>query len=224
MGVETVLIARTDVVAATLIQSNVDGRDHQFILEATNPELRRRSLSVVLAVAMSAGKTGAELQSIEDDWIAGAGLMTFSEAVITAINLRNDVSRQEKRRRIGEWSAAAKYSNERGREIAKKLGAGDVFWDWDIPRTREGFYRFRGLVEAAVVRGRAFAPHTDLIWMETVSPDFAECSKFAQALKAEQPETMLAYNLSSSFNWDATGMSDYEMREFIPRIAKLGFC
>ncbi|KAK8961311.1 Isocitrate lyase [Platanthera guangdongensis] len=224
MGVETVLVARTDAVAATLIQSNVDGRDHQFILGATNPELRRRSLAAVLAAAMSAGKTGAELQSIEDDWIAGAGLMTFSEAVITAINRRNDVSQQEKRRRIGEWAAAAEYSNERGREIAEKLGAGDVFWDWDIPRTREGFYRFRGSVEAAVVRGRAFAPHADLIWMETASPDFTECSKFAQGMKAEQPETMLAYNLSPSFNWDAAGMSDDEMREFIPRIAKLGFC
>ncbi|KAH0454713.1 hypothetical protein IEQ34_016637 [Dendrobium chrysotoxum] len=227
MGVETVLVARTDAVAATLIQSNVDLRDHQFILGATNPDLRRRSLAAVLSAAMAAGKTGADLQDIEDDWLSRAGLMTFSEAVINVIN-RQNLPEYEKQRRVNEWAAATEYSkcvsNEQGREIAERLGAGEIFWDWDIARTREGFYRFRGSVEAAVVRGRAFAPHADLIWMETSSPDLVECGKFAQGMKASHPEIMLAYNLSPSFNWDAAGMTDEEMREFIPRIAKMGFC
>ncbi|KAL0911322.1 hypothetical protein M5K25_019455 [Dendrobium thyrsiflorum] len=227
MGVETVLVARTDAVAATLIQSNVDLRDHQFILGATNPDLRRRSLAAVLSAAMAAGKTGAELQAIEDDWLSRAGLMTFSDAVINVLN-RQNLPEYEKQRRVNEWAAATEYSkcvsNEQGREIAERLGAGEIFWDWDIARTREGFYRFRGSVEAAVVRGRAFAPHADLIWMETSSPDLVECGKFAQGMKASHPEIMLAYNLSPSFNWDAAGMTDEEMREFIPRIAKMGFC
>jgi isocitrate lyase len=104
------------------------------------------------------------------------------------------------------------------------LGLNNLFWDWDLPRTREGFYRFRGSVDAAVVRGRAFAPHADLIWMESASPDLAECTKFAEGLKSMHPEIMLAYNLSPSFNWDASGMTDEQMRDFIPRIAKLGYC
>ncbi|PKA48686.1 Isocitrate lyase [Apostasia shenzhenica] len=227
MAVETVLIARTDAVAATLIQSNVDPRDHQFILGATNRDLRRRSLTAVLSAAAAVGKSGPELQAVEDDWLARAGLMTFSEAVVGAI-ARLGLLEQEKQQRLREWAATAEHgnflSNDAGRELAERLGAGELFWDWDLPRTREGFYRFRGSVEAALVRGKAFAPHADLIWMETSSPDMEECVRFSEGMRAAAPETMLAYNLSPSFNWDAAGMTDGEMREFIPRIARLGFC
>ena len=100
----------------------------------------------------------------------------------------------------------------------------DLFWDWDLPRTREGFYRFQGSVTAAVVRGWAFAQIADLIWMETASPDLNECTQFAEGVKSKTPDVMLAYNLSPSFNWDASGMTDQQMMEFIPRIARLGYC
>ncbi|KAI5558232.1 hypothetical protein POPTR_017G036900v4 [Populus trichocarpa] len=227
MGVETVLVARTDAEAASLIQSNVDARDHQFILGATNPNLRGKNLANLLAEAMAAGKTGAELQAIEDNWLAMAQLKTFSECVMDTIKSMN-IGEYEKRKRLNEWTNHSSYdkclSIEQGREIAERLGLNNLFWDWDLPRTREGFYRFRGSVDAAIVRGRAFAPHADLIWMETAGPDLAECTKFAEGLKSMHPEIMLAYNLSPSFNWDASGMTDEQMRDFIPRIAKLGFC
>lgn len=227
MGAETVLVARTDAEAATLIQTNVDTRDHQFILGVTNPNLRGKALASILAEAMAAGKTGAELQAIEDNWIAMAGLKTFSECVIDAVNNLN-TGEHEKRRRLNEWMNLSSYdkclSSEQCREIAERLGLKNLFWDWDLPRTREGFYRFKGSVDAAIIRGWAFAPHADLIWMETASPDLAECTKFAGGIKSKHPEIMLAYNLSPSFNWDASGMTDEEMKDFIPRIAKLGFC
>ncbi|XP_011037019.1 PREDICTED: isocitrate lyase isoform X3 [Populus euphratica] len=227
MGVETVLVARTDAEAASLIQSNVDTRDHQFILGATNPNLRGKNLANLLAEEMAAGKTGAELQAIEDNWLAVAQLKTFSDCVVDTIKSKN-IGEYEKRRRLNEWTNHSSYdkclSIEQGREIAERLGVNNLFWDWDLPRTREGFYRFRGSVDAAIVRGRAFAPHADLIWMETAGPDLAECSKFAEGLKSMHPEIMLAYNLSPSFNWDASDMTDEQMRDFIPRIAKLGFC
>ncbi|KAJ0966109.1 hypothetical protein J5N97_027247 [Dioscorea zingiberensis] len=223
MGVETLLVARTDAVAATLIQTNVDPRDHQFILGATNPLLKGKNLATLLADAMAAGKTGAELQAIEDKWIAMAGLKTFSDCVKDAINKLN-LGEDEKQRRLYEWGFDKCLSNEQGREIAERLGLKNVFWDWDLPRTREGFYRFQGSVMAAIVRGWAFAPHADLIWMETSSPDLVECTNFAEGVKSMHPEIMLAYNLSPSFNWDASGMTDQQMVEFIPRIARLGFC
>lgn len=228
MGVETVLVARTDAVAATLIQSNIDTRDHQFILGVTNPNLKGKGLATILSEAMAAGKTGAELQALEDNWLASAQLKTFSECVVDAIRKMN-VAENEKRARLNEWTNCTSYkkcmSNEQGREIADQLGlTGSYFFDWDLARTREGFYRFRGSVEAAVVRGWAFSPHADIIWMETGSPDLAECTQFALGVKSVQPETMLAYNLSPSFNWDASGMNDQQMVDFIPRIAKLGYC
>ncbi|XP_010466429.1 PREDICTED: isocitrate lyase-like [Camelina sativa] len=227
MGTETVLVARTDAVAATLIQSNIDSRDHQFILGATNPSLRGKSMSSLLAEGMAVGKNGPALQSIEDQWLNSAGLMTFSEAVLQALK-RMNLNENEKSRRVNEWLSHARYenclSNEKGRELAAKLGVTDLFWDWDLPRTREGFYRFQGSVEAAVVRGWAFAQIADIIWMETASPDLNECTHFAEGVKSKTPEVMLAYNLSPSFNWDASGMTDQQMMEFIPRIARLGYC
>ena len=84
--------------------------------------------------------------------------------------------------------------------------------------------RFKGSVHAAIVRGWAFAHHADVIWMETSSPDMVECTEFSRGVKAMRPETMLAYNLSPSFNWDASGMTDEQMVDFIPKIAKLGYC
>ncbi|CAG7882934.1 hypothetical protein IGI04_012163 [Brassica rapa subsp. trilocularis] len=227
MGTETVLVARTDAVAATLIQSNIDSRDHQFILGVTNPNLRGKSLSSLLAEGMAVGKNGPALQAIEDQWLSSARLMTFSDAVVEALN-RMNLNENEKSRRVNEWLSHARYenclSNEQGRELAAKLGVADLFWDWDLPRTREGFYRFQGSVTAAVVRGWAFAQIADLIWMETASPDLNECTQFAEGVKSKTPEVMLAYNLSPSFNWDASGMTDQQMMEFIPRIARLGYC
>ncbi|XP_009353262.3 isocitrate lyase [Pyrus x bretschneideri] len=227
MGTETVLVARTDAVAATLIQTNVDTRDHQFILGASNPNLRGKSLATLLAEAMAAGKTGAELQAIEDNWTSMAQLKTFSECVTDAIKAMN-LGEHENRRRLSEWMSYSSpekcLSNEQTREIAEKLGLKNLFWDWDLPRTREGFYRFKGSLMAAVVRGWAFADHADIIWMETSSPDMVECTQFAEGVKNRQPEVMLAYNLSPSFNWDASGMNDQQMVDFIPRIAKLGYC
>ncbi|XP_047061895.1 isocitrate lyase [Lolium rigidum] len=226
MGVETVLVARTDAVAATLIQTNIDARDHQFILGATNPRLKNRSLTAVLSDAMAAGKNGRELQAIEDEWTASAQLKTFSDCVKDAIASLS-ANDQDKQRKLQEWSNATSYdkclSNDQAREVAASLGVASVFWDWDLPRTREGFYRFQGSVAAAVVRGRAFAPHADMLWMETSSPNIAECTAFAQGVKAAFPGTMLAYNLSPSFNWDASGMTDAGMAAFIPHVAKLGY-
>ncbi|CAN8258505.1 unnamed protein product [Cochlearia groenlandica] len=227
MGTETVLVARTDAVAATLIQSNIDSRDHQFILGVTNPSLRGKSLSSLLAEGMAVGKNGPALQAIEDQWLSSARLMTFSEAVVEALK-RMNLNENEKSKRVNEWLNHARYencvSNEQGRELAAKLGITDLFWDWDLPRTREGFYRFQGSVTAAVVRGWAFAQIADIIWMETASPDLNECTQFAEGVKSKTPEVMLAYNLSPSFNWDASGMTDQQMMEFIPRIARLGYC
>jgi len=227
MGVETVLVARTDAEAATLIQSNIDTRDHQFILGVTNQNLKGKGLATLLSEAMAAGKTGAELQALEDQWISMAQLKTFSNCVSDAIKNMN-VGENEKTRRLNEWMNHSSYdkclSNEQAREIADRFGLKNLFWDWDLPRTREGFYRFKGSVMAAIVRGWAFAPHTDLIWMETASPDLVECTKFAEGVKSVHPEIMLAYNLSPSFNWDASGMNDEQMKDFIPRIARLGYC
>jgi isocitrate lyase len=60
-----------------------------------------------------------------------------------------------------------------------------------------------GGLESAIARGLAYAPYCDLIWCETSKPDIEEARRFAEAIHAEYPGKMLAYNCSPSFNWSA---------------------
>ncbi|MEV0330717.1 isocitrate lyase, partial [Micromonospora echinospora] len=68
-------------------------------------------------------------------------------------------------------------------------------------RTAEGFYRVRNGIEPCVARGLAYAPHADLLWMETSTPDLEVARRFAEAIKDQYPDQLLAYNCSPSFNW-----------------------
>jgi isocitrate lyase len=68
-------------------------------------------------------------------------------------------------------------------------------------RTYEGFYAVRNGIEAAIVRGLAYAPYADLLWFETSTPDLSEARQFAEAIHKQYPGKLLAYNCSPSFNW-----------------------
>jgi len=92
----------------------------------------------------------------------------------------------------------------------------------EAERTSEGFYRIRCGVEAAIARGLAYAPYADLIWMETSHPDLGQAREFAQAIHAQYPGKLLAYNCSPSFNW-AAKLSKEEMLTFREELAALGF-
>ncbi len=68
-------------------------------------------------------------------------------------------------------------------------------------RTSEGFFRIRGGLNSAIARGLAYAPYADLIWCETSEPNLEEARRFAEAIHAQYPEKLFAYNCSPSFNW-----------------------
>ena len=68
-------------------------------------------------------------------------------------------------------------------------------------RTSEGFYKVQAGIEQAISRGLAYAPYADMVWCETAKPDLDEARKFAEAIKAQYPDKILAYNCSPSFNW-----------------------
>jgi isocitrate lyase len=68
-------------------------------------------------------------------------------------------------------------------------------------RTAEGVHIITGGLESAIARGLSYAPYADLIWCETAQPDLDEARIFADAIHAEHPGKMLAYNCSPSFNW-----------------------
>jgi isocitrate lyase len=68
-------------------------------------------------------------------------------------------------------------------------------------RTQEGFYEVRCGLDAAIARGLSYAPYADLLWCETSEPSLDEARRFAEAIRAEYPGKLLAYNCSPSFNW-----------------------
>jgi isocitrate lyase len=69
-------------------------------------------------------------------------------------------------------------------------------------RTPEGYFRVRSGLDAAIARGRSYAPFADMVWCETSTPDLDEARRFAEAIHADFPDKMLAYNCSPSFNWE----------------------
>ncbi|NRQ36813.1 isocitrate lyase [Nonomuraea sp. NN258] len=89
-------------------------------------------------------------------------------------------------------------------------------------RTPEGFYRVRNGVEACIARGLAYAPHSDLLWMETGTPDLDVAREFAEAIKAQYPDQILAYNCSPSFNWKKH-LDDSTIAKFQKELGHMGY-
>ena len=108
------------------------------------------------------------------------------------------------------------------REKAKSLGV-SIIWDPEHAKTPEGYYQIRGGIPYAIARSLAVAPFADLLWMETKTADLEDARQFADAIHAEFPDKMLAYNLSPSFNWDSTGMSEDDMKTFQTELGKMGY-
>jgi len=89
-------------------------------------------------------------------------------------------------------------------------------------RTNEGFFRVNAGLDQAISRGLAYAPYADLIWCETSKPDLAQAKRFADAIHAEFPDQLLAYNCSPSFNWQAN-LDEATMQTFREELAAMGY-
>ncbi|MFC7672633.1 isocitrate lyase ICL2 [Mycolicibacterium sp. GCM10028919] len=157
-----------------------------------------------------------------DVWQVDAGLQTYGEAVGELLEFReregepHDMTAKEWRR------FAERASLYAAREKARELGV-DAPWDCERAKTPEGYYQVRGGIPYAIAKSLAAAPFADILWMETKTADLEDARQFADAVHSVYPDKMLAYNLSPSFNWDTTGMSDDQMRAFPEEIGKMGF-
>jgi isocitrate lyase len=162
------------------------------------------------------------LTRLVEVWEVEAGLETYGGAVADAMELRLGEGEQFAMT-VPEWrqfAGSASFASARAK--AKSLGI-RVNWDCELAKTPEGYYQVQGGVRWAIAKSLAAAPFADLLWMETATADLKEAREFAEAIHAVFPEKMLAYNLSPSFSWDTTGMSDDEMRQFPEELGKLGY-
>jgi isocitrate lyase len=181
MGASLLLVARTDSEAASLIDSNMDARDHPFIV----------------------GKSAKGEDSVYGDHVRKA--------------------LGDKAEKLAIWNGKVDtLSHSDAEALAKDLvGAGLESWCWDACRSRDGFFTFNGGTKASIARERAFAPFADILWMETATPGLAQAGEFAEGIK--DLGKFGGYNLSPSFNWDASGMTDAQMESYCKDLGKLGF-
>ena len=190
MGVDLVLVARTDALSATFIDNNIDPLDQPFILGCVDPNNKEK-------------------------------LLTFPEAGRVSIM---EIYRGEERDNMMKmWNNVCySISLKEALKIAKD-NKFEFYFDWDTCRTNEGYYQVEGSVTYCIKRALAFSDYSDLIWMETATPDLKEAKDFADGVHQIKPHVMLGYNLSPSFNWDAQKMSDEEIENFIPNLATMGY-
>lgn len=283
MGSDLIIVARTDAEAANLLDTNIDPKDHAFILGTTNPTIpaladilrlatekfernqhQKRYEAAVAKLGSSYPKLaqaintiwnyqdkighssnrGRTIQELEEDekkamkalsqeWLNEAHLITYYHAVREAID---NSTRPDKDKLLQVWYEAndpLKGNSTQGGPLnalsyseasafAKELGF-DIYWNWDAPRTFEGYYQVTGGIDMAIARGRSFAPYADLLWMETSGPNLKEAEMFAQGIRQLYPNKLLAYNLSPSFNWDKFGMSNQEIESYQDKLGSLGY-
>ena len=157
-----------------------------------------------------------------DAWQDDARLETYGNAVAELLRFKESEG-EALAMKPADWvdfaNTASLYAAQ---NKAAELGI-DAPWDCERTRTPEGYYQVRGGIPYAIAKSLAAAPFADLLWMETKTADLAEAREFAEAIHAVYPNAMMAYNLSPSFNWDTTGMTDDEMRAFPEELGKMGF-
>ena len=220
MGSENLVIARTDSESGRLLSSAIDVRDHEFILGIQEPGTA--PLAETLQKMEAEGASGTEMDKYESEWAKSVNLVTFDEAAEK--QMRSQGASEAKIR--GYLDTVEQDPSMGILERRKLANAGlkkHVFFDWDIPRTREGFYHFRAGMPAATKRALAFAPYADLLWVETGDPNVEVAAKLARAVRGLNPSKPLVYNLSPSFNWMAHGFTDETLESFIWDIAREGF-
>jgi isocitrate lyase len=162
------------------------------------------------------------LAGIRQTWAEKASLKTYAQAVAEVIDKRTQNGGKFPMS-VERWQKlAAGLSHGEARQQAEAMGI-DIFWDWELPRTPEGFFQITGGRDMAITRGLAMAPFSDLVWRETAKPDLEDDQAWADAIHAVYPQTMLAYNLSPSWNWDAWGFTDDQIRNFASELGKMGY-
>ncbi|KAK3110232.1 mitochondrial 2-methylisocitrate lyase, partial [Teratosphaeriaceae sp. CCFEE 6253] len=218
MGCENLVIARTDSESGKLLSSAVDARDHEFILGTTQPDLE--PLAETLQIMEAEGATSAAIDAFEARWVKEHPLVTFDEAAAAHIQaLGHDAAPY-----LAQIKKDRNLPISRRRRLAAEHAGGEpVSFNWDTPRTREGFYHHRAGLAAATKRAIAFGPFADLLWLETADPSVASAAGFSKDIRAAHPGKKLVYNLSPSFNWSAHGFTDATLQSFIWDLAKEGF-
>lgn len=212
-------IARIHNETALLKKSREQARRQGKSPKTTREELAAREIWIKTITEETLDNVVAEIRRV---WAEKAGLKTYADAVADAMQARIH-DKKKFSISVERWKRfAVTVSHEDARKRAESMGI-DIFWSWELPRSPDGFYPITGGRDMAVARGLAVAPFADLVWRETAKPDLADDKAWADAIHAVFPDKMLAYNLSPSWNWDAWGFTDDQIRSFAGELGKMGY-
>lgn len=204
MGLETMIVARTDAEAAEFITSNLDERDHPFILGATKV---LDPYNEVIARARRQGLPETEVEKIHKQWKKDAGLVTIGKLVANAMDgliASGELDSHKKE----EWIQFARTaSNSAARSKAKEFGINiytaaewkileehkpevlktgvNLVWDWELPKTEENsytYYMIESGTQMAIARSVAYRPYSDIQWMEQHHPDVDQVFEWAEPI------------------------------------------
>jgi len=236
MGLETLLIGRTDAESAKLISSDHDPRDHPFILgiqsHPQKPQIMPLAEEIILAEER--GASADEINEIEKRWTESVELITFDQAVERAFEKHqvpshkyseylSEVKAKELSHRESWLLAREIMSANTGADGSKHQSGDLIAWNAQSARTREGYYRFNGCLQAAVNRALKFSPLSDMVWIETKEPNLRVAQSISSQILNHFPKQNLVYNLSPSFNWSAHGFSEQALKSFVWDLSRMGF-
>ncbi|KAH6962154.1 putative mitochondrial 2-methylisocitrate lyase [Ilyonectria sp. MPI-CAGE-AT-0026] len=202
MGAETLILCRCDVDGAQFITTNIDPRDHAYIMGATVP--------------IEPLATGTKGKIETEDWKKRAKVMTFDDAVKSVAT----IAQFDKYLQVISSESPCSLSHRR--QAAKAaLDGTDVYFDWDLSRTRDGRYLFAPTVQTILERCLAAAPLGDATWAR-MDLDMVKLTEFHDKFRNVYPERLFAAGYSATYNFAAKGYSEEDVKTFHQKLAKLG--
>ncbi|KXN69020.1 Phosphoenolpyruvate/pyruvate domain-containing protein, partial [Conidiobolus coronatus NRRL 28638] len=223
MDTETVVFTKLSSLQAGYVASNLDTRDHPYILGATVPT---RPLAEVLREAQASGaSTPDQLNFIRNSWMNNANVLTYRDAIAQAIRLKGGLSPDQISKEVEVWLDNTRNTSlDHAKDLASQLGLEKVFWDWNLPRSQEGYYMYANTLEAAISRARHFAPYSDVVTLQSDAPDIGLADAFAVSLKKDHKNLLLGYSYPPLQSIDLT-LNQYhvELASIVQQIADVGF-
>ncbi|KAG9243170.1 putative mitochondrial 2-methylisocitrate lyase [Calycina marina] len=210
MGAETLLLCRCDTDHSEFIADVIDARDHKYVQGATIPVT---SLRETLKEAAKRGSPN--LLAVRKEWIASAKICTYDEAVEAV------ASEIEYKDYISKVGSGIKSLKER-ETIAKEVVSKDIFFDWDLPRSREGQYLYRSCVTGIVERSILAAPLGDVTWARMDAPNWNDLVEFHTKFSKVIPDRNFAFGYTGDYDYTKAGFSQEAIRTFPSDLAKMG--
>lgn len=205
------LLCRCDTDHSSYITSVVDTRDHAWILGATKPV---QPLGKVLSKAMLDGK---DVLTVQKEWLESAGLKTFDEAVSAAAAKFPDGLKAYEDAVASATSATSSPSITERRELAEKHvqeAYSGLFFDWDLPRTPEGSYRWAPTVDAVISRALLASGLGEATWARMDYPVKSDIEAFHLGVRKVHSNRKFAFGYTGGYDWLKAGWSPEEVKEF----------